>query len=554
MEEFNFSSLYLFLAFTLTACWFSNKLYAQATNDSLVYYYDVIVNSSVPNELPEAVTYYQKYLEQCLIKKDTTAAIGAFNLISMGLFDLNYLYDSEIAAVNGIRLIDQVTYGKTLVYETNGFYAQLGRIYRATNNTDGALAIYDEALSIAITSNESIVLLNNKANVYKDVKQYGLAKQELEQAYEKVKTGNDSIRLAMVLDNLGFVETQLDEPGALDKLEKALKIRSLTNNYNDMYSSQRSLSNYYRRNKDIPTARFHAAEAIRLAKLLNRSSFIEDALAMNIELNGDRWSIELHGILDSIQNAKQREGNRYAYMEYNLNEEKKITEAAQLQSLKEKRKKVIYQAVGGLVLLVAIFVIILLRLKFKREKAQQVFNTEARISKKVHDEVANGVYHVMTKLQTQTSGQEELLDDLEGIYNKTRDISKEGNALDVEANFSELLNDLLLSYQNPEVNVITKNLGSIDWNTVSNLKRISIYRVLQELMTNMRKHSQATLVVLAASQSGRKIRIKYTDNGVGAIVKKKNGLENAENRMKAINGTISFDSKENKGFNAIITI
>ena len=70
----------------------------------------------------------------------------------------------------------------------------------------------------------------------------------------------------------------------------------------------------------------------------------------------------------------------------------------------------------------------------------------------------------------------------------------------------------------------------------------------------MRKHSEATLVVLTASQSGNKILIKYTDNGVGSDVKKNNGLQNAENRMKVIRGTITFESQINKGFSAIISV
>jgi signal transduction histidine kinase len=554
MKELNFSSLHLFLMFMIVLSCSSYDSYAQNANDSLWYYYDVIFSPSGRSDLPEAVSYYQKNLEQCYSNKDTLGSIYALNLIATGLFELNYLYDSEEAAVSGINLIDQAEYRDTLRYARNGFYVQLGKIYRSTKNWERALAVYNDALSGATKSRESIVLINNKANVYKDQKQYALAKEQLELAFAKVKMGNDSLLLARVLDNLGFVQTELGEPGALNNLERALEIRTRTNDYSGMYASQRSLYSYYRNKGDTTLAKFHAEETLKLALSLNRSSYRLESLAINIELSGDSSAKGFKHLSDSLSKVKQQEENRYAFMKYNLDNEKKITEAARLSGAEEKRKKVIYQAFGAIILLSAIFIIILLRLKFKREKAQQVFNTEARISKKVHDEVANDVYHVMTKLQTKTSAQEELLDDLEGIYNKTRDISKEGNALDVEMNFSELLSDLLLSYQNTEVNVITKNLGSIDWNTISNLKRISIYRVLQELMTNMRKHSSATLVVLTATQSGRRITITYTDNGVGAIVKKKNGLENAENRMKAINGTISFDSKENKGFNAIITI
>lgn len=54
----------------------------------------------------------------------------------------------------------------------------------------------------------------------------------------------------------------------------------------------------------------------------------------------------------------------------------------------------------------------------------------------------------MAKIQGKTTGQEELLDDLEKIYNRTRDISKENSAIEIEEDFSSQLNDLLLNYQN----------------------------------------------------------------------------------------------------------
>ena len=59
----------------------------------------------------------------------------------------------------------------------------------------------------------------------------------------------------------------------------------------------------------------------------------------------------------------------------------------------------------------------------------------AKISKKVHDEVANDVYHVMTKLETNASVKEDVLEYLEGIYNRTRDISKENSTIDVDEDF-----------------------------------------------------------------------------------------------------------------------
>jgi signal transduction histidine kinase len=160
----------------------------------------------------------------------------------------------------------------------------------------------------------------------------------------------------------------------------------------------------------------------------------------------------------------------------------------------------------------------------------------------------------MTKLQSNTEINEDVLDELESIYNKTRDISKENSDINMDVHFNELLSDLLISYKNNTVNVITKNISKVNWKKVSNEKKMAIYRTLQELMTNMKKHSNATFVVLIFNQKNNKISIDFKDNGIGCNLKKNTGLQNVENRIKIANGTITFDTKINKGFNAKITI
>ena len=87
--------------------------------------------------------------------------------------------------------------------------------------------------------------------------------------------------------------------------------------------------------------------------------------------------------------------------------------------------------------------------------------------------------------------------------------------------------------------------------TVESNKKIIIYRILQELLVNMKKHSKCTLAAISFQHNGNKLEIQYSDNGVGIIAEKiflKNGLQNVENRIKAINGSINFDNKSHKGF------
>jgi len=72
-------------------------------------------------------------------------------------------------------------------------------------------------------------------------------------------------------------------------------------------------------------------------------------------------------------------------------------------------------------------------------------------------------------------------------------------------------------------------------------------------MINMNKYSQATIITITFKNMPNLLQINYSDNGVGASVKElntKNGLRITENRIKAIGGTIIFDSEKEKGFNS----
>ena len=70
----------------------------------------------------------------------------------------------------------------------------------------------------------------------------------------------------------------------------------------------------------------------------------------------------------------------------------------------------------------------------------------------------------------------------------------------------------------------------------------------------MRKYSEASIVTVKFEKQNRKFVIEYIDNGVGCDLKKSNGLQNAENRIKDIGGTITFESEVNKGFQVKIIV
>lgn len=527
---------------------------AQTPIDSSYYYYGAINNPVHPNDLPSGINFYIQKKITDLNSKDTLSAISDLRLLAIGEFKIGNNFNSENHIVEALNLIQSMSSKDTLIDAKVGLYNQLGRIYRASNNPSEAIKSYDNALQIARKFNDSVILLNNKANIYKDQLDYENALDIYNLIYQKQVYSNDKFQIALVLDNLGFVQSKLNLPSALQNILKALKFREETNNLVGLYSSKKHLAEYYLDRKDTAKALIYAEKVLSLANKINSSSLKLEGISLLMSMNKNPLIHEYKRLTDSISNAKQIAENKNAFLKYNIAEEQKKTQASQLLQEVEFRKRLVYQFLVLFVLMILIGSYFIYRNKYRKARIEEIYKTETRISKKVHDEVANDMYKVMTSLENNVGIDSKVIDEMEKIYAKTRDISRENSAIDFHQDFGIQLNDLLFGYKNNTVTVVTRNLSKINWEGVPELNKTAIYRVLQELMTNMRKHSNATSAALVFHKNGSKIQIDYRDNGIGCDLFKKNGLQHTESRITSLNGTIIFESKLGHGFKASIII
>jgi hypothetical protein len=107
-----------------------------------------------------------------------------------------------------------------------------------------------------------------------------------------------------------------------------------------------------------------------------------------------------------------------------------------------------------------------------------------------------------------------------------------------------------------KINVIPFGLTERLDNTIE----VTLFRMIQELCTNIIKHSQANEVNIYLTQgSPSEINIIIEDNGIGfdpkAIVSQSGiGLKNMEKKVEQMGGTFSIDSNINKGTSIIIDL
>jgi signal transduction histidine kinase len=99
-----------------------------------------------------------------------------------------------------------------------------------------------------------------------------------------------------------------------------------------------------------------------------------------------------------------------------------------------------------------------------------------------------------------------------------------------------------------------------DFNSFDKEKAVHIYRIIQEIMNNIIKHSKATLVNLSISKIKNIIELHVNDNGVGfnknTIIKNPQGLglQNIVARVDILKAKIYLTTEQHKGVDYLIEI
>ncbi|MCF6213404.1 MAG: PAS domain-containing protein [Flavobacteriaceae bacterium] len=98
------------------------------------------------------------------------------------------------------------------------------------------------------------------------------------------------------------------------------------------------------------------------------------------------------------------------------------------------------------------------------------------------------------------------------------------------------------------------DLQSITENEIANIIKINIFRLTQEITTNIIRHSGAKKAAISVSKTTDNfLKLVIVDNGIGMDLKKMKqerrgaGLKNIERRVKLLKGTLDLESELNKG-------
>jgi signal transduction histidine kinase len=429
-----------------------------------------------------------------------------------------------------------------------------------------AIYWYDKAIAITKNDYNKLIYLNNKSNSYRELRKFSKSITILEELLKDSILINNPEQFARVTDNLAYAKwKQNSNYNAFPKFNEALTIRLQENDTDGLRASYSHLSDYFEMH-DKKKANQYAIKMLEVSKKQNspqdQLASLKKIINYGIETNINQYFSQFVHLKDSIYDAQISNEYFFAKLEYdsqknrdeNLQLKINATER-KLDLEKEKNKNIITIATGGTILTALIFFIYNRREKYKIEKRKEVYKTEKRIAKKVHDEVANNVVSIMNNIQYAEQPKKDLLDDLEKVYLLTRNISRTNNSVETGTNFDQELKTLITSFNSDKTTIILKDIHEVALNSLQAHIQIELYRIVQELMVNMKNHSKASLVAVSFKKEGKNYFINYSDNGVGmdfSKLKSKSGISNMETRINSISGRINFETNPGKGLKVFI--
>lgn len=135
--------------------------------------------------------------------------------------------------------------------------------------------------------------------------------------------------------------------------------------------------------------------------------------------------------------------------------------------------------------------------------------------------------------------------------NQVREIS---HALSLSTLAEDPLHDSieqLISHVNGAMKTSFKlTVNGIDDSLLSSGLKLSIYRIIQEQVNNILKHSEAEQAFVQLKQNGKQLNLEIKDNGVGfdpSVRKKGVGLKNIRSRVDAFGGRLNLQSSSGNG-------
>ena len=481
-------------------------------------------------------------------------------------------------------------------------YSNISSAFAELNNYSKAIEYSQKALQIFEKTNQKqfeLITLPNLATQYYKSGDTLKAISNYTKAEKLAKTLNNKRSLSMIYNNLGSIYLESDYAKAKTYLEDALALKKELNLKTGTEITESNLGYVYLKTKEYDKAISYLKKALPLIKgkqqVLAYKNLKEAYKKINQIEKAFMYSEKARILNDSLLSADHQTSILDIQTKYET--EKKEKEILQLQTenlqVNYRRKQNQNLLIGALAALAILALFVYTQLKNAKRKhiileqdhtiKEQEFEQHLReqeldgidaiidaqekernkIAEDLHDNLGSKVATLKLYLESYdekesfASFHQKIKNLMNETYSEIRTISKH-KKFGTKIDKGLIPSTKTIAKQISDTKKIDIKVINIDANTlIDNTIEIQIFRILQELITNIIKHSKATEASIQFSEDNNILNIIVEDNGIGFNTSKYNsgiGLTNIEKRMQKINGELIIDSSIDNGATIILNI
>ena len=489
------------------------------------------------------------------------------------------------------------------IYENTGDEAKqslvlgnMGNVYINFNKFEAAKESYDKAIYLGKKVNATSLVAAGYSGLmkyYYNLKNYPQALKNGLFAANYLKDLNQKNDLAAIYNTIGQVYYGMGNyTEAMNYYNKALIFRESMNDELGIASCYKNLGETYSALKDFTKAEDYLNKSIKIFNRLKSQDYLREAyktLGVIFEANQDyvnslKFYKESVAIKDSIYNKQSTDKINELQIAYQT--ERKIQQISllnkenKIQKLTLQKHNVLMGIALGIFVITILFGVLFyksIRLKQKARLQEEVIlqqdlatkavlgaeeNERKRISGELHDGLGQMFSAVKMNLSALTEDINFKNPESKNVFTKTLDLvdesCKEVRAISHQMAPNVLLKSGLATAIRDFINKIDARKLKINLETFGLQHRLDpsietvLYRVIQETVNNVIKHSGANSLDIQLSKDEEGINAMIEDNGKGfdssSLEKFEGiGLKNIRSRVEYLKGTVDFSSTPGSG-------
>ena len=543
------------------------------------------------NVYDSAFYYYLKAQKDFRCLKNQTALCLIYQDIAQVQYYINDYLSYEQSLINALRIAKK----NSLNHEQYRIYVNLGISCEEQHNYTEAFEYFNKALHIVqkidFHNHEIAFCLNNIGTCWYEIGKPNKAILLYKEALKDLALSREApLIYCRLIDNLSNSNLQLKRLSGIEaQLMSTSLIRDSLKIDEGKVDNCLFLSNYFELINQNPKSIQYALQSLNLSKKFHSPAgmlFSLKQLAKVEPKNALKYSTEYIKISDSMQQLERETRNKFAKIAYETEEITSEKEAAIHQ-------KYIFLGLAILVFLIGVLLFIVIRQRIKQNKMvfmqeQQKNNEEIyqliqsqqtkinegrqiekkRIAQDLHDGIMNKLAATRLNLNVlkEKNDRETIerclffVNDIQNIEKEIRNIAHDLNkeAFSNNDSFITILESLFEKQKNLTKTKCHYEIDSnIEWDLIESTKRIHIYRILQEALSNINKHAKAQNIVISMIKVEEEIFLEIFDDGIGFSLKGKKkgiGLQNIYSRTNAFKGSIAINSEKGIGTTLMIII